>query len=71
MDGQAASGKGYELADAQTGEHKAVLDLAWPNGIQEELSQPIAVLLNEEAAVIILVSQAGFCCFTDAAPFKK
>ena len=38
----------YDFADAATGEQKAVFDLAWPNGIQEELSQPVAVLLNEE-----------------------
>lgn len=61
----------YELADAQTGEQRAVFDLAWPSGIQEELSQPVAVLLNEEAAVITLASQAGFRCFTDVASFKK
>ena len=34
----------YDFADAATGEQKAVFDLAWPNGIQEELSQPVAVL---------------------------
>jgi hypothetical protein len=36
----------FDFADPETGEQKAVLDLAWPNGIQEELSQPVAVLLN-------------------------
>jgi hypothetical protein len=25
------------------------IDLVWPNGVQEELSQPAAVLLNEGA----------------------
>ena len=39
----------YDFADPETGEQKAVFDLAWPNGIQEELSQPVAVLLNEAA----------------------
>jgi hypothetical protein len=34
----------YDFADPETGEQKAVFDLAWPNGIQEELSQPVAVL---------------------------
>jgi hypothetical protein len=38
----------YDFADPGPGEQKAVFDLAWPNGIQEELSQPVAVLLNEE-----------------------
>lgn len=60
----------YDFADVQTGEQKAVFDLAWPNGLQEALSQPIVVLLNEDAATISLASQAGFRCFTDSAAFR-
>jgi hypothetical protein len=62
---------GYELADAESGDQQAVLDLAWPNGIQEELSQPVAVMLNEEAATLTLASQAGFRCFTDGRAFRR
>lgn len=62
---------GYDLADAQTGEQKAVFDLAWPNGMQEELSQPVAVLLNEDTAVLTLASQAGYRCFTDPKSFRR
>ncbi|GAB3514362.1 GmrSD restriction endonuclease domain-containing protein [Pseudoxanthomonas daejeonensis] len=61
----------YDYADAQTGEQIAVFDLAWPTGLQEELSQPVVVLLNEEAAVITLASQAGYQCFTDTASFRR
>ena len=61
----------YDCADEDTGEQKAVLDLAWPNGIQEELSEPVAVLLNEGADVIAIASQAGFRCFTDLTQFKR
>lgn len=61
----------YDFADAQTGEQKAVFDLAWPQGIQEELSQPVAVLLNEDATTITLASQAGFRCFTDIIAFRR
>jgi len=60
----------YDLADPQTGAQLAVLDLAWPDGLQEELSQPVAVLLNEEAATIAMASQAGFRCFTDVGAFR-
>lgn len=62
---------GYELADAESGDQQAVLDLAWPSGIQEELSQPVAVMLNEEAATVTLASQAGFRCFTDGRAFRR
>jgi hypothetical protein len=61
----------YDFADPQSGEQKAVFDLAWPNGIQEELSQAVALLLNEDAATITLASQAGFRCFTDAGSFRR
>ncbi len=61
----------YDFADPETGQQQAVFDLAWPSGIQEELSQPVAVLLNEEAAIITLASQAGFLCFTDIRLFRQ
>jgi len=62
---------GYDFADPVTGAQLAVFDLAWPSGLQEELSEPVAVLLNEEAATITIASQAGFKCFTDQASFRR
>ncbi len=61
----------YEFADPDTGEQKAVFDLAWPSGIQEELSQPVAVLLNESTETIAIASQAGYRCFTGIAQFRR
>lgn len=61
----------YDFSDAVTGEQKAVFDLAWPNGIQEELSQPVAVLLNETAEIVAIASQAGYRCFTTINDFKR
>jgi hypothetical protein len=61
----------YDFADLQTGEQRAVFDLAWPNGIQEELSQPVAMLLNEGNDIIALASQAGYRCFTTVADLKR
>ena len=55
----------------QSGEQKAVFDLVWPNGIQEELSQPVAVLPNEEGQTLVLVSQARIRCFTGIDEFKR
>jgi hypothetical protein len=60
----------YDFADPATGEQRAVFDLAWPAGIQEELSQPVAVLLNEEPATLALASAAGFRCFTSPSAFR-
>ncbi|MXZ76450.1 MAG: DUF262 domain-containing protein [Gemmatimonadetes bacterium] len=61
----------YDFADELTGEQKAVFDLAWPQGIQQELSQPVAVLLNESMEVVILASSAGYRCFTETTDFKR
>ena len=61
----------YDFADATTGEQKAIFDLAWPNGIQVELSQPVVVLLNESNETLTLASQAGFRCFTAIEEFKR
>ncbi|MGY6216600.1 GmrSD restriction endonuclease domain-containing protein [Methylolobus aquaticus] len=61
----------YDFADPTTGEQKAIFDLVWPTGIQEELSQPVAVLLNEPSEILSLASQAGFRCFTAVGDFKR
>jgi hypothetical protein len=61
----------YDFADAATGEQKAVFDLAWPNGIQEELSQPVVVLLNESNEMLAIASQAGYRCFTSTGDFRR
>jgi len=60
----------FDYTDPDTGEQRAVFDLAWPSGLQEGLSQPVAVILNEEAETLALASSAGFRCFTDINSFK-
>jgi len=42
----------YELTDIESGRQKAVFDLAWPSGLQEGLSEPVAVLINEGSDVL-------------------
>lgn len=61
----------FDYADAATGAQKAIFDLAWPTGIQEELSQPVVVLLNEATETIGIASQAGYRCFTSAQEFRR
>jgi hypothetical protein len=61
----------YDFADAETGKQIAVFDLVWPDGIQEKLSEPVAVLLNEEPETVGIASQAGFRCFTEVSKFQK
>ena len=61
----------YDFADKDTGAQKAVFDLAWPDGIQEELSQPVTVLLHESAETIAIASQAGYRCFTTTKELRQ
>lgn len=60
----------YELTDSTTQEQKAIIDLAWPAGVQEELSQPVAILMNELPETMAVVNQAGYRCFTQLEEFK-
>ncbi|MEX3314637.1 DUF262 domain-containing protein [Sulfitobacter sp. PS-8MA] len=60
----------WDLVDEKTGEQKAVLDLVWPDGIQKELSEPVAVLLGEGPELLAMASEAGFRCFTSVAAAK-
>ena len=61
----------FDFSDPSTGEQKAVFDLAWPVGIQEELSEPVVVLLNEPTETIAIASQAGFRCFRKVTEFQQ
>lgn len=61
----------YDYSDPESGMQQAVFDMAWPNGLQEELSEPVAVLLDESAETLALASRAGFRCFTSEGDFRK
>lgn len=60
----------YDLTDPETGQQLAVLDLAWPNGLQEGLSQPVALLINEGQETEDAANKAGFRYFTHIDEFK-
>lgn len=61
----------WDYSDPSTGNQKAVFDLVWPEGVQEGLSGPVAVLLNETADVLTLASEAGLRPFTSVDAFKR
>lgn len=60
----------YDYSDGKTGAQQAIFDLAWPIGLQAELTTPVAVLLDEPIEVISLASRAGFRCFTTIDEFR-
>lgn len=61
----------YELTDEETGEPLAILDLAWPEGVQVGLSEAVALLIDEDQEIWEEASEAGFRCFGDAESFKS
>ena len=69
--GLAAGQIAYEVFDGNTDEVTAVLDLAWPDGLQAEYSRPVAVLLDEDDSVQLAANHADFRVFTSADAFKR
>lgn len=62
--------KEFELRDTDTGELRAYLDLAWPSGLQEGLSDPVALILNEGKEVLKAAMSAGYQVFEDVEGFR-
>jgi hypothetical protein len=60
----------FELVDNSTASVLAILDLAWPDGIQEGLSHPVAVLIDEGDDTEEQANAAGYRYFTDVSEFK-
>ena len=61
----------HELSDPETGEPLAILDLAWPNGLQEGYSDPVALLLGEGQETLQIANDHGYRHFTSAEAFKR
>jgi hypothetical protein len=61
----------YELVDSKTGDSLAYLDLAWPEGVQEKYSTPVALLIGEEDKTLEMANKAGYRCFSSVEDFKK
>jgi len=62
--------KQYNCSDETSGEQLAIFDIAWPNGIQEGYSQPIALLLNDTSSLEFAASK-GFRCFSSIEQLKN
>ena len=60
----------FELVEEETGTLFAVLDLAWPNGLQQGLTAPVALLIDEPQETEAAANQAGFRFFTEPDSFR-
>lgn len=59
----------FALSDTE-GHEVAVLDLAWPDGLQSGLSQPVAVLIDENGDTMSAANSLGYRCFTSESQFR-
>jgi hypothetical protein len=62
--------EGYELVDEASGEVLAMVDLAWPNGMQLGLTEPIALLLEEPPELERVAAAHGFRSFTSVGALR-
>lgn len=62
---------GYELVHPVDGAQLAIFDLAWPDGVQHELSEPVALLIDEGIDVLIVAGSYGYRFFTNTSDFKQ
>jgi hypothetical protein len=60
----------FELTD-ENGNVLMIIDIAWPQGIQSELSEPLALLIDEDDANQETVNRAGYKYFTSPEKFKS
>ncbi|MCD7749544.1 MAG: DUF262 domain-containing protein [Oscillospiraceae bacterium] len=60
----------HELLD-DSGNVTAIIDLAWPHGVQDGLSTPLALLLNETAETQAMVSKYGYRYYTSVEELQK
>lgn len=63
--------QGFELIEPATGKLLATIDLAWPDGIQKGLSQPVALILDEGEEVEHLLNKYGYRFFTSVPEFRN
>ncbi|NLI74889.1 MAG: DUF262 domain-containing protein [Candidatus Riflebacteria bacterium] len=60
----------FELVEEPGGTPLAILDLAWPSGVQEGLSAPVALILNEGQEVEEAANRLGYRFFKSVGAFK-
>jgi len=61
----------YELAEEDTGEVIALIDLAWPEGLQYGLSRPVGFLLEDDSETREALQHRGWDCYGTVEGFKS
>jgi hypothetical protein len=61
----------FEISDPITGQVLTIVNAAWPKGLQEGYSQPIALCLEADAQKVAIINQAGYRFFTDIETLRR
>ncbi|HEX6478365.1 MAG TPA: DUF262 domain-containing protein [Ktedonobacteraceae bacterium] len=61
----------FEISDPITGEVLTIVDAAWPKGLQEEYSQPVALCLEADTQKVAIINQAGYRFFTNIDTLRR
>ena len=61
----------FEVSDLNTGEVLIIVDAAWPKGLQEEYSPPIALCLEADEQKIAILNQAGYRFFISIEALRR
>ncbi|MGH8910432.1 MAG: GmrSD restriction endonuclease domain-containing protein [Egibacteraceae bacterium] len=60
-----------EIDDPDSGENQATADALWRSGLQEGLTEPVAFLLEPDAAMETRLRELGYRCFTSRASLLR
>ncbi len=61
----------FEVSDPNTGEVLIIVDAAWPKGLQEEYSQPIALCREADEQKLAILNQAGYRFFVGIGALRR
>src|SRR6266567_333817 len=61
----------FEVCDINTGEVLTIVNAAWPKGLQEGYSQPIALILDADDQKAAMLNQAGYRFFTSIEAIRR
>ena len=61
----------FEISDPETGESLTIMELAWPNGLQEGYSQPLALVFEINKETEMILNKAGYVYFNSIEALRR
>ena len=61
----------FEISDPETGESLTIMELAWPNGLQEGYSQPLALVFEINKETEMILNNAGYVYFNSIEALRR